>query len=145
VQVHFSVGKPIVELMGRKLPVRLEQLEQTIRLERPDLTDTLAADGTVTIVFTDIVDSTVLTTRLGDHAWLDMLRRHNTVIRDARVLERTSRRRLHESDHFYGTTVHFAARVASNALGGEVLVSRISFESSLPAPASPSARTETSN
>src|SRR5262249_17276127 len=68
-QVHFSVGKPNVELVGRELPVRLEQLEQTIRLERPDLTDTLAADGTVTIMFTDIVDSTVLTTRLGDHAW----------------------------------------------------------------------------
>jgi len=32
---------------------------------------------------------------------------------------------LHEADHFYGTTVHHAARVASNALGGEVLVSNL--------------------
>ncbi|MCW2964400.1 MAG: adenylate/guanylate cyclase protein [Actinomycetia bacterium] len=32
---------------------------------------------------------------------------------------------LHEADHFYGTTVHYAARVASNALGGEVLVSNL--------------------
>lgn len=82
VQVHFSVGKPNVETMGRELPVRLEQLEQTIRRERPDLAGTLAADGTVTIVFTDIVDSTVLTARLGDHGWLDALRTHNAVIRD---------------------------------------------------------------
>jgi class 3 adenylate cyclase len=32
---------------------------------------------------------------------------------------------LHEGDHFFGTTVHFAARVASQALGGEVLVSSV--------------------
>jgi class 3 adenylate cyclase/ketosteroid isomerase-like protein len=174
VQVHFSVGRPNVEVMGRELPVRLEQLEQTIRRERPDLTGTLAADGTVTIVFTDIVDSTVLTARLGDHAWLDALRTHNAVIRDTvaahggivvetqgdgSMLAFSSARRavacaqaiqreidrafaeasppirvrigihtgdaLHEADHFYGTTVHYAARVASNALGGEVLVSNL--------------------
>ena len=28
-------------------------------------------------------------------------------------------------DHFFGTTVHFAARVTSQALGGEVLVSSL--------------------
>ena len=33
--------------------------------------------------FTDIVDSTVLIRRLGDHAWLPLLRRHNAVIEDA--------------------------------------------------------------
>src|SRR5262245_39164200 len=32
---------------------------------------------------------------------------------------------LHEGDHFFGTTVHYAARVASNALGDEVLVSSV--------------------
>jgi class 3 adenylate cyclase len=174
VQAHFSVGRPNVELLGRELTVSLEQLEQTIRQERPDLSDTLAADGTVTIVFTDIVDSTILTARLGDHAWLDQLRRHNQVIRDTAALHNgtvvetqgdgsmlafPSARRavacakaiqveidrtfaaapapirvrigihtgdaLREADHFYGTTVHYAARVASNALGGEVLVSNL--------------------
>ena len=128
----------------------------------------------MTIVFTDIVDSTVLLSRLGDHAWLEVLRRHNKVIRDAAaahggtvvetqgdgsMLAFSSARRavacaqaiqteiddafaetsppirvrigihtgdaLHEADHFYGTTVHYAARVASNALGGEVLVSNL--------------------
>lgn len=174
VQMHFSVGRSNVEVFGRKLPVSLEQLEQTIRLERPDLTGSLASDGTVTIVFTDIVDSTVLTARLGDHTWLDTLRRHNEVIRDTAaahdgtvvetqgdgsMLAFSSARRavacakaiqseidrafadasapirvrigihtgdvLHEADHFYGTTVHYAARVASAALGGEVLVSNL--------------------
>jgi class 3 adenylate cyclase/ketosteroid isomerase-like protein len=174
VQMHFSAGRPNVELLGRELPVSLDQLEQTIRRERPDLTDTLAADGTVTIVFTDIVDSTVLTGRLGDHAWLDALRRHNEVIGEAAaahggtvvetqgdgsMLAFSSARRavacgqaiqaeidrafsdaaapirvrigihtgdaLREADHFYGTTVHHAARVAGSALGGEVLVSNL--------------------
>lgn len=174
VHLHFSSGRPNLELLGRELPVSLDQIERTIMRERPDLTDTLAADGTVTIVFTDIVDSTVLTARLGDHSWLDVLRRHNELIRDTAALHHgivvetqgdgsmlafSSARRavacakaiqselertfaaapapirvrigihtgdaLHEADHFYGTTVHFAARVASNALGGEVLVSNL--------------------
>src|SRR5262245_42075283 len=177
VQLHFSAGRPNIEVVGQDLIVSLEQLEETIRRERPDLTDTLAADGTVTIVFTDIVDSTVLTTRLGDRAWLDFLRRHNTLIRDATaahggtvvetqgdgsMLAFASARRavacaqtiqdeidkafaeasapirvrigihtgdaLHEADHFYGTAVHYAARVAGNALGGEVLVSSLVHE-----------------
>ena len=32
---------------------------------------------------------------------------------------------LHEADRFFGTTVHYAARVAGNALGGEILVSSV--------------------
>ena len=174
VQVHWSFPKSNVEVFGRELTVTLDGLETTVRRERPDLSNTLAADGTVTIVFTDIVDSTVLTVRLGDRAWLDLLRRHNAVIEEAtaehggRVVEtqgdgsmlafssarqavacsRSIQRRisaafaedsapiqlrigvhtgdaLHDADHFYGTTVHYAARVASSALGGEVLVSSL--------------------
>jgi adenylate cyclase len=34
---------------------------------------------------------------------------------------------LHEADHFFGTTVNYAARVAGQALGGEVLVSSIVY------------------
>ena len=177
VQFHFSAGMPNVEIFGRELTVSLGQLEEAIRRERPDLTGTLAADGTVTIVFTDIVDSTVLTSRLGDQAWLEALHMHGRVIRDTvdvhggtvvetqgdgSMLAFSSARRavscacaiqeeigrafadtsppihvrigvhtgdaLHEADHFYGTTVHYAARVASSALGGEVLVSNLVHE-----------------
>ena len=177
VQAHISGSRSNVELLGKELTVSLEQLEQALQREQPDLTSTLAADGTVTIVFTDIVDSTVLTTRLGDHAYLDALRRHNAVIRDTAtahggtvvetqgdgsMLAFSSARRavacaqaiqdeigkafpdgsppirlrigihtgdaLHEADHFYGTTVHYAARVAASALGGEVLVSNLVCE-----------------
>ncbi|MDP9483092.1 MAG: nuclear transport factor 2 family protein [Chloroflexota bacterium] len=173
VQLHWSL--PLAnEAVGITLTRTLEELESTIQREQPDLSSTLAADGTVTIVFTDIVDSTVLISRLGDHAWLDLLRRHNTVIVDATaahggavvetqgdgsMLAFSSARRavacaraiqhgiddvfadasppigvrigvhtgdaLREAGHFYGTTVHYAARVASHALGGEVLVSNL--------------------
>lgn len=174
VQLHLSAGVPNEQVLGRELTVSLEQLEHKVREERPDLSGSFAADGTVTIVFTDIVDSTVLTTRLGDHAWLDVVRKHNQVIRataaahggtvvetqgDGSMLAFSSARRavacaraiqeaiddafadaspplrvrigihtgdaLHEADHFYGTAVHYAARVATNAVGGEVLVSNL--------------------
>ena len=174
VQVHWSFPKANVEVLGRALTVTLEELERTIQREQPDLSSTLAADGTVTIVFTDIVDSTVILGRLGDQAWLDVVRRHNALIEkttaahggtvvetqgDGSMLAFSSARRavacaqaiqheierafaddsppirvrigvhtgdaLQEADHFFGTTVHYAARVASQALGGEVLVSSL--------------------
>jgi class 3 adenylate cyclase/ketosteroid isomerase-like protein len=174
VHVHWSFPRSNVETLGRDLTVSLEQLEQAIQRERPDLSSTLASDGTVTIAFTDIVDSTVLLGRLGDHAWRDVLKRHDAVIEettaahagtvvetqgDGSMLAFSSARRavacaraiqreiglafaddappirvriglhtgdaLHEADRFFGTTVHYAARVASQALGGEVLVSNL--------------------
>jgi class 3 adenylate cyclase len=174
VQVHWSLPKANVDLFGRELTVSLESLERTIEREQPDLFARLTVDGTVTIVFTDIVDSTVLTSRLGDHAWREVLRRHDTLVRDitavhggtvvetqgdGSMLAFSSARRavacaqeiqsqisttfaddsppiririgvhtgdaIQEADRFFGTTVHYAARVVSQALGGEVLVSNL--------------------
>ena len=174
VHAHWSVAKPNVEFLGQTLTSSLAELEERVQREQPDLSATLAADGTVTIVFTDIVDSTVLTSRLGDPNWRDVLRRHDTVIHnvteshggtvvetqgDGSMLAFSSARRavasaqaiqsemsmtfaddsppirvrigvhtgdaIQEADRFFGTTVHYAARVASQALGGEVLVSNV--------------------
>jgi eukaryotic-like serine/threonine-protein kinase len=50
--------------------------------ERPDLARATAPDGTVTILFTDIADSTALNERLGDQRWLEVLRAHNSIVRD---------------------------------------------------------------
>ena len=172
VQVHWSVPQANAETLGRSLTVTLEELEEIVRRDRPDLSASLAADGTVTIVFTDIVDSTPTLSRLGDVAWVDVLRRHSAVIEevtaahggtvvethgDGAMLAFSSARRavlcaqaiqheidrtfagssppiririgihtgdaIREADHFFGTTVHYAARVAGHAAGGEVLVS----------------------
>jgi class 3 adenylate cyclase len=174
VQGHWSLPQEKVEAFGRSLTVTIDELEKIIQREQPDISRTLDSDGTVTLVFTDIVESTVLLGRLGDHAWLDLVGRHNAIIEqataahggtvvetqgDGSMLAFPSARRavacaqavqravgrafadisppiavrigvhtgdaLHEGDHFFGTTVHYAARVASQALGGEVLVSNV--------------------
>ncbi len=173
VQTHWSLARTN-EDVGVAVTRTLDELESIVRREQPDLSGSLAADGTVTIVFTDIVDSTVLLSRVGDRAWLDVLRRHNAVIAEATeahggtvvetqgdgsMLAFSSARRavacaqaiqrgigdafadasppirvrigahtgdaIHEADQFFGSTVHHAARVASHALGGEVLVSSL--------------------
>jgi class 3 adenylate cyclase len=173
VQAHISLPHAQEEL-GLSLTTTLEELERSVRLERPDLTANRGVDGTVTIVFTDIVDSTVWLARLGDAAWIEVIRRHNQVIRevteahggrvvetqgDGSMLAFSSARRavacaqeirrgieqafanfsppiririglhtgeaIEEADHFFGTTVHYAARVAGHAMGGEILVSSL--------------------
>jgi len=53
----------------------------TVFFQAPDLRHFQAPDGTVTILFTDIEDSTPLTDRLGDRRWMELLRRHNAIIR----------------------------------------------------------------
>ena len=53
----------------------------SVQSAHPDLAPMAAPDGTVTILFSDIEDSTVLTERLGDQAWLELLRKHNALIR----------------------------------------------------------------
>jgi adenylate cyclase len=174
VQVHWSLpGMANEEILGMELPVSLEQLERVVANDRPDLSES-AAEGTVTLLFADIVDSTVLTARLGDQTRMETVRRHHEVIADTtvahggRVVETQgdramlvfgSARRavacakeiqgaigrafehasppirvriglhtgdaLHDEDRFFGTTVNYAARVASHALGGEILVARL--------------------
>lgn len=174
VHVHWSFPQPHVDVLGRSLTVTIDELEQAVRREKPDLTGTLDSEGTVTIAFTDIVDSTVLLSRLGDYAWRDLLRQHNAVMEEATakhggtvvqtegdgsMLAFSSARRavlcartiqreigtafsdrsppirvriglhtgdaLSETDGFFGKTVHYAARVAGQALGGEILVSSV--------------------
>ena len=174
VHVHWSFPQPHVDVLGRSLTLTIDELEQAVQREKPDLSGTLDSEGTVTIAFTDIVDSTVLLSRLGDYAWRDLLRRHNVVIEEATakhggtvvqtegdgsMLAFSSARRavacaqtiqqeigrafsdgsppirvrigvhtgdaLNEADGFFGRTVHYAARVAGQALGGEVLVSSV--------------------
>jgi class 3 adenylate cyclase len=174
VHVHFSWPQRHVDVLGRAMTTTLEELEQSVQRTRPDLSEALDSEGTVTIMFTDIVDSTVWLSRLGDHAWRDLLRRHNAVIResvtahggrvvqtegDGSMLAFASARRavscaqeiqrrigetfrpqeaairvrigvhtgdaLNEVDGYFGRSVHYAARVASNAGGGEILVSSV--------------------
>jgi len=78
---HYSVAVPNPETFG--IEIAIDQIAELVEAERPDLGSLAATDGTVTIVFTDIVGSTELTNALGDQAWLEILRAHNGIVTDA--------------------------------------------------------------
>ena len=61
----------------------LEDFNRWVFEDRSEITRVTAADGTVTIVFSDIEGSTALNDRLGDRAWLKILAQHDTVVRAA--------------------------------------------------------------
>jgi class 3 adenylate cyclase len=55
-------------------------VSSVVEAEKPSLTQQAAPDGTVTLMFSDIVDSTPLNERLGDAAWMALLREHSTIV-----------------------------------------------------------------
>jgi class 3 adenylate cyclase len=60
----------------------IDRILSWVEAEQPDLGTAIAPDGTVTILFTDIEDSTSLNERLGDRRWLEVLRSHNSIVRE---------------------------------------------------------------
>lgn len=173
VQWHSSL--PVSnEEYGFLLTTSVDEIAEAVSELRPDLSASSAADGTVTIAFTDIEDSLRLNALLGDRRWLDVLHAHNDVIRrvtaehngtlvksqgDGSMLAFASARRaltcaiaidraiaetftdpgspirvrigmhvgepVREANDFFGHTVNYAARVASSARGGEIVVSSL--------------------
>jgi class 3 adenylate cyclase len=151
----------------------IDEMVSELEQERPDMRAHAAPDGTVAILFSDIEDSTILTERLGDERWLELLREHNTIFRE-RVARHNGyevksqgdgfmlafpdpcealdcaievqrafadrerdgsgeklrvRMGLHtgevisEEGDYFGKNVILAARIAAQAMGGEILVS----------------------
>jgi eukaryotic-like serine/threonine-protein kinase len=60
----------------------IDTVISAVESERPDISSFASADGTVTILFSDIENSTLMTERLGDERWLAVLRTHNAVFRE---------------------------------------------------------------
>ena len=69
-------------LAGIDVTTSIDDVVAEIESERPDLRAHAAPDGTVAILFSDIEDSTILTERMGDERWLQVLREHNAVFRE---------------------------------------------------------------
>ncbi len=69
-------------LAGIDVTTSIDDVVSALESERPDLRAHAAPDGTVAILFSDIEDSTVLTERLGDERWLEVLREHNALFRE---------------------------------------------------------------
>jgi class 3 adenylate cyclase len=160
-------------LAGVDVTTSIDDMVSALEEEQPDMRAHLAPDGTVAILFSDIEDSTVLTERLGDERWLQLLREHNAIFREqigrhdgyevksqgdgfmlafpdpgealecAIDVQRAFAERerdgsgellrvrmgLHtgevisEEGDYFGKNVILAARIAAQALGGEILVS----------------------
>lgn len=69
-------------LVGVDVTTSIDDVVAELETERPDLRAHAAPDGTVAILFSDIEDSSIITERLGDQRWLEVLREHNKVFRD---------------------------------------------------------------
>ena len=81
IQLHMSFPAPD-QPEGRSYPTPMEAIASAVGKERPDLRSHAAPDGTVTMLFTDIENSSNLTERLGDTQWLEVLRDHNGIVRE---------------------------------------------------------------
>jgi class 3 adenylate cyclase len=160
-------------LAGVDVTTSIDEMVSALEEEQPDMRAHAAPDGTVAILFSDIEDSTVLTERLGDEQWLQLLREHNAIFREqvarhdgyevksqgdgfmlafpdpcealecAIDVQRAFAERerdgsgellrvrigLHtgevisEEGDYFGKNVILAARIAAQAMGGEILVS----------------------
>lgn len=83
----LQLGKKwLVEEQGLRDFLRREQRIQTERRQAASLSGSLADsepwDGTVTIVFSDIVGASALLDKLGDEGWLDLIREHDRIMRE---------------------------------------------------------------
>ncbi len=82
VERAFAVRMRLQGIDESDVRTSIDAVAEAVEDERPDLSGATARDGTVTILFSDIEGSTEMTERLGDHRWIEVLRDHNSIIRD---------------------------------------------------------------
>jgi adenylate cyclase len=75
-----SVPVPNSQVFGVELTTTLDDLVSSV-LDEHDPISSAGLEGTMTLVFTDIVDSTGLAEALGDTAWAELINRHESTIR----------------------------------------------------------------
>lgn len=82
VQIHFSVPVANKEVAGIELTRTLSDLLTSIDNDPDSSALRDAMLGTSTIVFTDVVDSTVLSQSMGDRKWSDLITTHFNTVRE---------------------------------------------------------------
>jgi len=82
VQYHNSFPTPNQQIFGIDLTTTLEELVTSILDGPSPFFSSAGSEGTMTLVFTDIVDSTVLAESIGDTAWAETVGGHETAIRN---------------------------------------------------------------
>ena len=78
VQWHISTAAPNVEVFGYKMPGSLGALVSSLGPD-DDLAEGIPA-GTVTVMFTDIEDSTVVSQEIGDQKWTEIVEDHFAIL-----------------------------------------------------------------
>ncbi len=68
-------------LVGGLLLAPIEDFTRWVTEDRAEIIRVADPDGTVTVLFSDIEDSTALNERLGDDAWVRLLRAHDRGVR----------------------------------------------------------------
>jgi class 3 adenylate cyclase len=79
-QFHQSVGD--ARQQGATWDTLLDAVATEVQREQPPLARHAAPDGSVSLVFTDIEGSTAMNARVGDLAWIELLRDHNAIVRE---------------------------------------------------------------
>mgnify|MGYP001826908774 CR=1 FL=1 len=79
-QLHNSVSTDNVDNVGVRMTTTLEHLVQALDDESTSKLRSAVPQGTVTLMFTDIEDSTKLAVRLGDEAWSSLILQHDRTI-----------------------------------------------------------------
>jgi adenylate cyclase len=81
VQWHTSAPSPNVQTLGVELTTTLDDLLTSVAEDAAALETLARSEGTMTLVFTDIVDSTALAERIGDDEWVAVVGKHEADIR----------------------------------------------------------------
>jgi class 3 adenylate cyclase len=68
-------------MAGLRSQTAIDRIASWVEADEPDLRRASALNGTVTLLFSDIENSSRLNERYGDERWLDLLRSHNTIVR----------------------------------------------------------------
>jgi adenylate cyclase len=81
VRLAVRVGTELRRGLAPVVAGSLRRLADLAESDRPALEGVTGPDGTVTLMFSDIEGSTALNERLGDEAWLDLLKEHDAIVR----------------------------------------------------------------
>jgi class 3 adenylate cyclase len=79
-QWHVSSPTPNVEVFGHEMSKSLGDLVSSFDMERDSLAQ-ISPSGTVTVMFTDLVDSTAVAERVGDSEWTLLVANHFEIVR----------------------------------------------------------------
>lgn len=75
-QIHTSIGVPNAESFGYEISSGLADLVDSLDDETSETVVTASQSGTVTLMFTDLENSTVVSESMGDSAWSALIAGH---------------------------------------------------------------------